>query len=156
MENQEVITVEETESNDNATSPEIVEPTFKDKAKIVIENILDKIYKIRCVCCFTSLLAVIGLLFLFGEQMQVPDFVGYILAIFWVIGVLSGIIACPLKMIGNVVGLVVGGFAVGLPFLGVGAIVGLVIGLFISVGMVLFFPSIVTIRYYFNELRYKR
>ncbi len=156
MENKEVITVEEAENNDNATSPEIVKPTFIDKAKIVIENILDKIYKIRCVCCFTSLLAVVGLVFLFGEQMQVPDFVGYILAILWLSGVLSGIIACPLKMIGNVVGLVVGGVVIGLPFLGVGAIVGLVIALFICFGMVLFFPSIVTIRYYFNELKYKR
>ena len=156
MDAQEVIAVEETENNDNATLPEIVKPTFIDKAKIVIENILDKIYKIRCVCCFTSLLAVVGLVFLFGEQMQVPDFVGYILAILWLIGVLSGIIACPLKMIGNVVGLVVGGVVIGLPFLGVGAIVGLVIALFICFGMVLFFPSIVTIRYYFNELRYKR
>lgn len=156
MDAQEVIAVEETENNDNATLPEIVKPTFIDKAKIVIENILDKIYKIRCVCCFTSLLAVVGLVFLFGEQMQVPDFVGYILAILWLIGVLSGIIACPLKMIGNVVGLVVGGVVIGLPFLGVGAIVGLVIALFICFGMVLFFPSIVTIRYYFNELKYKR
>lgn len=156
MENQEVITVEETENNDNATSPEIVEPTFKDKAKIVIENILDKIYKIRCVCCFTSLLALVGIVFIFGEYIQAPDFVGYILAIIWLLGVLSGIIACPLKMIGNIVKFVVGGAVVGFPIFVIGAAFGVAIALMICFGMVFFFPSIVTIRYYFNELRYKR
>lgn len=145
------------EINDNILTNENKENTelkFFDKVKIKIEKALAKIYKLRCICCFTSLFAILGVLFLFANSINPPDFIAVIITILWLVGVLSGLIACPLKMIGNVIALVTSGVVIGLPFLGVGALVGLIIALLICFGMVLFFPAVVTIPYYKNELKY--
>lgn len=131
---------------------EDTELKFFDKVKIKIEKALAKIYKLRCICCFTSLLAILGVLFLFAEDINLPMFLQVLIFALWLIGVLSAFIACPLKMIGNVIALVTGGVVIGLPFLVVGAVVGLVIALVICFGMVFFFPAVVTIPYYINEL----
>ena len=155
MNNHEFNTVE-TEKNGNAASPEAVTPTFAEKVKSIIEKVTDIIYKIRCVCCFTSLLALVGIIFFFADQIQVPDFVGYILTFIWLTGVLSGIIACPIRMFCIISALIIGGITIGLGFLIVGAVIGLTIALIICFGMVLIFPSVVTIRYYFNELKYEK
>ncbi len=141
--------------NRAAQNEEKTEMKFFDKVKIKIERALAKIYKLRCVCCFTSLLAILGVLFLFAEDIKLPMFLQVLIPALWLIGVLSAFIACPLKMIGNVIALVTGGVVIGLPFLVVGALVGLIIALFICFGMVFFFPAVVTIPYYKNELIHK-
>lgn len=132
---------------------ENTELKFLDKVKIKVERELAKIYKLRCICCFTSLLAIFGVLFLFAEDIKLPMFLQVLIPALWLIGVLSAFIACPLKMIGNIFTFVTGGVVIGLPFLVVGAVVGLVIALIICFGMVFFFPAVVTIPYYKNELK---
>lgn len=155
MNNLEITTADAVEEKAVVESVEFAEPNFFEKAKNVIESLLDKIYKIRCVCCFTSLFALFGLAFLFADSITVPDWMAALLLVAWLLGILSSLIACPFKMIGLVVKFVVGGVAIGLPFLVIGAIFGLVIALLICFFMVLFCPAVVTIRYYFKELRYK-
>ena len=155
MNNQDSTTTSIVEDDCNQEPIMIGEPSFFKKARDMVEKALNKIYKIRCVCCFTSLFASLGILFLFAEQINVPDYIGYIIAAIWAFGVLSSFIACPIKMIGRIIGLPVSGAIIGLPFLGVGAIIGFGIGLMLSFGMVFFLPYIVTIPYYKYELKYK-
>lgn len=126
---------------------------FFEKGALVFENMLSKIYKVRCVCCFTSVFALSGLAFLSMDTKNVPDFVGYMVLILWAVGILSAIIACPVKLIGKVIKLVAGGTIAGLAFFGVGAALGFAFSMIISMGMVLFFPCIVSVPYYFKELR---
>lgn len=128
---------------------------FWDKAKIAVDKALNKLYKIRCICCFTSLFAVLGVLFLFAENINLPQYVEVAIAVFWLVGVLSGLIACPVNFLGIVFKYPVAGLVIGIPFLLVGAVVGFVIGLVIAFALIFFFPAIVTIPFYKSELNFK-
>ena len=128
---------------------------YVDKAKAAVEVALDRIRKIRRVCCFTSLFALLGVLFFWADKLTMPHFADIAIVTLWFAGVVSAFIACPLKIIGKVVAFVSSGVLIGLPFMVVGAVVGLIIGLAISLGMVMIFPALVTIPYYFNELNFK-
>lgn len=128
---------------------------FFEQAKIYADRVLDKIYKLRCICCFTSLFACLGFVFLFAEVFSPPAFVQWIIVALWLFGVVSGVVACPVKMIANAFGLIAGGTVIGLPFLGIGAVFGFAIGAIIAFGMIFFLPAIVTIPYYRNELQFK-
>ena len=113
---------------------------FWDKAKIAVDKALNKIYKIRCIC---------------AENIHLPQFVEVAIAVFWLIGVLSGLIACPVNFLGIVFKYPVTGIVIGIPFLLIGAVVGLVIGLVIAFALIFFFPAIVTIPFYKTELNFK-
>ena len=130
---------------------------FFEQAKIYTEKALDKIHRLRCICCFTSLFATLGIVMMIcvGNDVSPPEFVQWITAALWLFGVVSGVVACPVKMIANAFGLIAGGTMIGLPFLGIGAIFGFAIGAMIALGMLLFLPAVVTIPCYLKELRYK-
>ncbi|MBP3627183.1 MAG: hypothetical protein J6J39_03940 [Clostridia bacterium] len=148
------------EDTDAQTPTKEVQLNFFEKIKAKLEKLKDwfekitePLYKLRSICCFTSLFAIFGVLFLFAERINLPQPVEYVIIFFWLIGVISPLIACPFQMIARFFGFIIGGAVVGFPFLVVGAVVGLVIGGIISLGMVLFLPALVTIPYYNKTLK---
>ncbi|MBR6515180.1 MAG: hypothetical protein IKT46_10180 [Clostridia bacterium] len=147
---------EEFIENDDIFLEENDKPAFTEKVKNIFEVICNKIYTLRCICCFTSLLALLGIIFPFTDQIYLPDFIGYAVLLGWLIGVLSGIIACPLKMGCTVIAIFITGVSIGAVFLGIGAIFGFMIALIISLLMILVFPSVIAIPHYFKELHYDR
>lgn len=150
-ETQEIETMSNDETTENAVFADL---SLWEKVKYIFYRAMDYLYKIRCVCCFTSILATLSICFFF-DIARFGNFWASVITVLIIIGWVSGILACPLKMIGNVIKFVGGGFTIGLGFAVVGCVVGAMIGVAISYVMVLIIPAVVTIPYYFNELRYK-
>lgn len=115
-------------------------------------NTADKLMeKIQRVCCFTSLLAVFNLAFFIGVPFN--GALGSVVAFLGLLGVASGIVACPMKFIKNALTLCGSAFLMGLAFVVVGCFIGLAIGVFVSCLMIFIAPAFVTIPHYFNELK---
>ena len=120
------------------------------KFKYRFNHFLDAIHFIRCICCFTSVFSVLAtLVLIFGGSDSLAG-------AFLLIGLPSAILACPFKFIGITGALIIGGFSIGLCFLGFGCVIGAVIVLILALLLLFFCPAFVTIPYFFNELRYKR
>lgn len=128
--------------------------TFGDKIDSLFSKLGRGFYKVRCVCCFTTLFSTIGIILAFvGDNKQVPMTIG---GLFILIGLISSLLSCPGRLIAVFIACIVGGFEIGLCFLGIGCIIGLCIGIVIGGSLALYFPAIITIKYYFSELRYKQ
>lgn len=117
-----------------------------EKVKYRFEQFLNAIYIIRCICCFTSICSVIGtLVLIFGGSMGLAGFM-------YLIGIPSALLACPFKFIKITLSLIVGGFSIGLCFLGFGCIIGAAIGFILAVVLWVYFPAFITIPHFFKEL----
>ena len=117
-----------------------------EKVKYRFNQFLNAIYIVRCICCFTSICSVIGtLVLIFGGSMSLAGFM-------YLIGIPSALLACPLKFIQITLSLIVGGFSIGLCFLGFGCVIGAAIGFILSVALWIYFPAFVTIPHFFKEL----
>ena len=118
-----------------------------EKFKYRINQFLNAIHIIRCVCCFTSIFSVLGtLVLMFGGSMTLGG-------ILFVIGLPSALLACPLKFLSIVLAFTTTGFTIGLCFVGFGCVIGAAIGFILAVVLWLYFPAFVTIPHYFKELR---
>ncbi len=108
---------------------------------------------VRSVACFTTVFMTIG--YIFSSIGMNGDKVGFMIVggMMLFIGLLSLLLACPLKMVLLVGTLVVKGFTIGLCFVGVGCIIGAVIGLIIGLAIVIIIPAAVTIPHYLNNMR---
>lgn len=116
------------------------------------DSFLEKIYTLRRICCFTSLLTVFGFHFLaFPFDGSFGDVV---LAVLWVVGVLSALIAAAPKVVGVVVVFGIIGAIIGAVCgLLVGALPGALIGVMIGGALMVYAPWALTIPYYICELR---
>ncbi len=127
---------------------------FMEKATTAFETTGKVVLNIKKVCCFTSVLAFFNIIAMTGGNNGV-GFLNAMMIILGILGILSGIIACPIKMIGRILALCIGGFTIGLAFMGIGCVIGLMIGVIASALMVMVAPAVVAIPHYFNELKYK-
>lgn len=128
--------------------------TFKQKVERFIATLADKydalmekFLPIRIICCFTALCSTIAFIIMLVS----PNSSGWI-GFFWLIGFISALIACPIRILKVAVGLLIGGFTVGLAFFGIGCLVGTIIGAVAGYALVLYAPAIVTIPYCWKEL----
>lgn len=119
------------------------------KFKYRAEQVLDVIRVIRCIACFTSICSTVAFYFMVTNGPLA--LVGF----FGLIGMVSALLACPFKLIGIAISLILGGFSIGLCFLGFGCIIGAGIGMILGVMLAIFFPAFVAIPYFFNDLRYR-
>ncbi|MBR6501983.1 MAG: hypothetical protein IKT42_00915 [Clostridia bacterium] len=140
-------------NNENTTAGNTTEkeihngPSAWEKFKRRVNQFLNAIYIIRCVCCFTSIFSVLGtLVLIFGGSMTLGG-------ILFVIGLPSALLACPIKFLSIVLAFTTTGFTIGLCFVGFGCVIGAAIGFILAVVLWLYFPAFVTIPHYFKELR---
>lgn len=127
---------------------------FMEKATAAFETTGRVLLRIKKVCCFTSLFALFNIIAMtVGNNGE--TFVDKLMLILGILGVLSGIIACPIKLIGRILALCIGGFTIGLAFLGFGCVIGLMVGLIASLLMVMVAPAVVAIPHYLNDLKYR-
>ncbi len=119
-------------------------PTAKDKVKSVLGTI-------RKVCCFSTVFSTIGITMIYAASDNgIVVAIGFIAAI---IGFISSLLACPLRLIMFGLGIMGAGFTIGLSFFGIGCVFGLIIGLFIALLVVFYCPAAVTLHYFFTELK---
>lgn len=159
MENDE-ISIEQEIAISEDEAFETNKPSILERISDFWYSVTDIIYVVRCVCCFTSLLTIICPLYWilqsFGiDFIDAGTFLDTLSGIIWGLGVLSGVIACPLRLLGAAFKIIGGAFMLGAVFLIIGALIGAAFGIGIAVMMIFFAPSIVTIPFYFNELRYR-
>lgn len=128
--------------------------TLKQKVERFIANIADKYDAlmerylfVRMICCYTALSSTIAFIILLVS----PNSSGWI-GFFELIGLVSALLACPLRLLKVVAGLIIGGFTIGLAFFGIGCLIGAAIGAAIGLAFILYAPAIVTIPYCRNEL----
>lgn len=110
-------------------------------------------YKVRCVCCFTTLLITIGAVIMFLDINSYTCFmVGGYLAFF---GYLSLLFTCPGRLIYIAIQCIKKGVKIGWSFWGIPtAVAGLLIGIFVGGGLAMWIPAVITIPYYFSDLKY--
>lgn len=128
--------------------------TFKQKiegfiAKVAdgYDAVMERFLIVRIICCFTALCSSAAFIILLVS----PNSSGWI-GFFELIGIVSALVACPLRLLKAVAGLVIGGFTIGLAFFGIGCLIGAAIGAAVGLALVLYAPAIVTIPYCWNEL----
>lgn len=120
-----------------------------------IEKATGIFYKVQTVCCFTSLLSLLGaIFFMLGEN-------SILLNASWIcllLGMISMIIAAPIRIIKVWISLIIGvaKFCVAIPVIPVNFILALFFGgLTIGVGFfgVVIFGGVITMKKYFEEMR---
>ncbi len=128
------------------------ESVVENKVNVFFAKLGKGFYILRCICCFTALLSTVATI------ITILDIEGAMAAadVLVIIGLISALLACPVRLISTVFSIAAAGFSIGLGFLGVGCVVGLAIGLLIGGFLVLCFPAVITIKYFFNELIYMK
>lgn len=111
------------------------------------DAVMERFLTVRIICSFTALCSSVAFIILLVS----PDSSGWI-GFFELIGVVSALVACPLRLLKAVAGLIIGGFTIGLAFFGIGCLIGAAIGAVIGLALILYAPAIVTIPYCRNEL----
>lgn len=102
--------------------------------------------KVRQVCCFTSILATVGMGIAFFGPKDMMTFAG----VLYFIGMLSAIIACFVKLLSTVGFFVSVGFTYGFFFLVIGCVIGAALGLILALTIITIAPAIITIRYFID------
>lgn len=111
-----------------------------------VKKVVGTMRIIKIILCALSLLSLFFLKALFTGDISFPT------ELFFVIGVLCGWLACPVKMIMMFPKMVIRGFTYGLFFVGIGCIPGALIGFAIACFITFCFPFIVTIPYLFKHV----
>jgi len=149
MEEKNIITSEIIQDNSNIEEPSH-SPSLWEKIKAFFTVIGVAIYGLRCVCCFTSVLALANLSIFIGGDWNISDFWVYVILGIGLLGVISGLIACPLKLILSAVKIITSCATFGLIFTPIGAVIGIIVGLLISIALIFLAPAIITIPHFFS------
>lgn len=119
---------------------------------VVISRIKRVILITRSVCCFTSILSLLALAgFVFGKF----DIIYAISAVLLGLGWLSALIACPIHLIKVCFSVIGNLFAFGGSLVLLLGVVTGFIGIVVAIALALFGASIITIPYYFKNLKNK-
>lgn len=113
-------------------------------------SFLDVLALVRFICSFVAILAPISVTVIFSVDThsmsrELGDFLGIFMIIMYAIGMLSALIACPIRLLGTPIRWITKGFEIGLFIPGIGCLIGALIGFVLGASVIFYAPAVITI-----------